>query len=165
MFGTSKKYFNCIDLHCGGEPARILISGCPPIPGSTMAEKRKELMDNYDYIRQLLLQEPRGYPCQNLNLIFPSLHPEADFGYVIAEQNCIYPLFSGHNTICVVTALLESGMIGMCEPMTHFNLESPGGLVKVVAECQGGQVKSVNLESMPSFVGYTNKKVNYSSQC
>ena len=181
MFGTSKKYFNCIDLHCGGEPARILISGCPPIPGSTMAEKRKELIDNYDYIRQLLLQEPRGYPCQNLNLIFPSLHPEADFGYVIAEQNCIYPLFSGHNTICVVTALLvshpveiffymscdspffkESGMIGMCEPMTHFNLESPGGLVKVVAECQGGQVKSVNLESMPSFVGYTNKKVNYS---
>ena len=59
----------------------------------------------------------------------------------------------------------ESGMIGMCEPMTHFNLESPGGLVKVVAECQGGQVKSVNLESMPSFVGYMNKKVNYSSQC
>ena len=55
----------------------------------------------------------------------------------------------------------ESGMIGMCEPMTHFNLESPGGLVKVVAECQGGQVKSVNLESMPSFVGYMNKKVNY----
>ena len=108
MFGTSKKYFNCIDLHCGGEPARMLISGCPPIPGSTMAEKRKELMDNYDYIRQLLIQEPRGYPCQNLNLIFPSLHPEADFGYVIAEQNCIYPLFSGHNTICVVTALLVS---------------------------------------------------------
>ena len=55
----------------------------------------------------------------------------------------------------------ESGMIGMCEPMTHFNLESPGGLVKVVAECQGGQVKSVSLESMPSFVGYMNKKVNY----
>ena len=33
---------------------------------------------------------------------------EAAFGYVIAEQNCIYPLFSGHNTICVVTALLVS---------------------------------------------------------
>ena len=106
MFGTSKKYFNCIDLHCGGEPARILISGCPVIPGTTMAEKRQKLMTTYDYIRQLLLQEPRGYPCQNLNFIFPSEHPEAEFGYVIAEQNCIYPLFSGHNTICVVTALL-----------------------------------------------------------
>jgi hypothetical protein len=58
--------------------------------------------------RQTLLQEPRGYPCQNLNFIFPSQNKEAAFGYVIAEQNCIYPLFSGHNTICVVTALLVS---------------------------------------------------------
>ena len=57
---------------------------------------------------QTLLQEPRGYPCQNLNFIFPSQNKEAAFGYVIAEQNCIYPLFSGHNTICVVTALLVS---------------------------------------------------------
>ena len=42
------------------------------ILGESMAEKRKELMSNYDYIRQTLLQEPRGYPCQNLNFIFPS---------------------------------------------------------------------------------------------
>ena len=54
----------------------------------------------------------------------------------------------------------ETGMITMNEPETQFNLESPGGLVKVIAECQGGQVKSVSLVSMPSFVGYTNKKVD-----
>ena len=51
-------------------------------------------------------------------------------------------------------------MITMSEPETQFNLESPGGLVKVVAQCQAGQVKSVSLESMPSFVGYMNKKVD-----
>ena len=53
-------------------------------------------------------QEPRGYPCQNLNIIFPSEMPGIEWGYVICEQECVYPLFSGHNTICVVTALLVS---------------------------------------------------------
>ena len=31
MFGSGRKYFQCIDLHCGGEPARVLISGCPKV--------------------------------------------------------------------------------------------------------------------------------------
>ena len=65
-------------------------------------------MNIVGHIRKTLLQEPRGYPCQNLNIIFPSQNPDAKYGYVIAEQNRIYPLFSGHNTICVVTALLVS---------------------------------------------------------
>ena len=35
MYGTVKrKHFSCVDVHCGGEPARILISGYPSnIPG------------------------------------------------------------------------------------------------------------------------------------
>lgn len=110
MLGRVRKtHFSCIDVHCGGEPARILLSApalLNKIPGQSMAEKRLEMMQRFDGIRQVLLQEPRGYPCQNLNCIFPSQSPQAEFGYVIAEQACIYPLFSGHNTICVVTALL-----------------------------------------------------------
>ena len=117
MYGSGKKYFHCIDLHCGGEPARILLSGCPEIPGNTMAEKRTEFMNNFDHIRKTLLQEPRGYPCQNLNIIFPSQNPDAKYGYVIAEQNRIYPLFSGHNTICVVTALLVSSAFQLNVPL------------------------------------------------
>jgi len=37
--------------------------GCPAdVSGETMAEKRKQLMENYDFIRETLLHEPRGYP-------------------------------------------------------------------------------------------------------
>jgi len=32
---------------------------------------------------------------------------------------------SGHNTICTATALLETGMVPMVEPVTEFVLESP----------------------------------------
>ena len=44
-------------------------------------------------------------------------------------------------------------------PITEFNLEAPGGLIKVKAHCKNNQVETVTMESMPSFVGWTNKKV------
>ena len=104
-----------------------------------------------------MITEPRGYPCQNLNIIVPSDNSEAEAGYIIAEQNMIYPLFSGHNTICVVTALLETGTVTMVEPVTQFKLEAPGGLIAVLAHCQSGRVIKVEMTAMPSFVGKVNK--------
>ena len=63
------------------------------------------------FIQRIWSQEPRGYPCQNLNILFPSEMSGVDFGFVTCEQNEIYPLFSGHNTMCVVTALLVSSNV------------------------------------------------------
>ena len=50
-------------------------------------------------------------------------------------------------------------MVKMNYPITEFNLEAPGGLIKVKAHCKNNQVETVTMESMPSFVGWTNKKV------
>ena len=52
------------------------------------------------------IQEPRGYPCTNIDVIYPSSMDGVEWEYVIIEQGSVYPMFSGHNTICVVTALL-----------------------------------------------------------
>ena len=38
---------------------------------------------------------------------------------------------SGTNTICVVTTLLETGMVAVAEPVTELTLETPAGLVGV----------------------------------
>ena len=43
----------------------------PHVPGRTMMEKRNYMMENLDHYRKLLLLEPRGYPCQNANVILP----------------------------------------------------------------------------------------------
>lgn len=59
----------------------------------------------------------------------------------------------------VILDLQETGMVCMQEPTTEFQLESPGGLIKVQALCSDGQVDQVVLDSMPSFVFYTDKKV------
>lgn len=84
-----------IDLHAGGEPARVVVGGFPCAKGITMHEKRKYIMENADHLRKVLLLEPRGYPCQNANVIFPSTMKNAKYGYVIMEQNKIYPMMSG----------------------------------------------------------------------
>merc|ERR1719410_130781 len=113
--GNGTRTLQVIDCHAAGEPARVVIGGMPHIIGNSINEKREHFMNNMDHFRKLLLLEPRGYPCQNANFILPPTRPDAAFGYVIAEQNAVYPAMSGHNTICVVTALLETGMIPMCE--------------------------------------------------
>ena len=124
LWGASRKFLQVIDCHAGGEPARVVVGGLPRVPGDTVAEKRNHMMAHMDSYRKLLLLEPRGYPCQNADFIVPASHPEAAYGFVIAEQNKIYPMMSGHNCICVVTALLETGMVPMEEPITRFALEA-----------------------------------------
>lgn len=150
-WGAGTRSLQVIDCHAGGEPARVVVGGLPHVPGTTMLEKRAHMMSHMDDVRKLLLLEPRGYPCQNANYILPAVHPEAAYGFVIAEQNAIYPAMSGHNTICVVTALLETGMVPMQEPVTKFALEAPAGLIYISAVCAGGKAIEVTLQNTPAF--------------
>ena len=144
------RMLQAIDLHAAGEPGRVIVGGVPDVPGRTMFEKMTWLQTHNDGLRLQMLREPRGYPAANCNLILPPTHPEAQAGYVIMEQ-VEYPGMSGTNTMCVVTALLETGMIAMQEPITELTLESPAGLIRVRAECAGGKVRSVTFRNVPSF--------------
>ena len=74
-----------------------------------MKEIRKVCLEKGESLRQVLLHEPRGYPCQNTNWIFTSTDPRAAWGFVILEQGAVLPLMSGHNCICVATCLIETG--------------------------------------------------------
>ncbi|GIS87709.1 MAG: hypothetical protein CM1200mP18_04190 [Gammaproteobacteria bacterium] len=56
-----------------------------------------------------MLREPRAIRVLTAILFSPT-HPDADAGFVIMEQ-VEYPPMSGTNTICVVTALIETGMV------------------------------------------------------
>eukprot|EP00494_Astrolonche_serrata_P030156 UN30423 len=118
-----------------------------------MNEKRENFMKNYNHLSKLLMREPRGYPCQNVDYIVAPTNKKAKFGFIIAEQNSIYPLMSGHNTICVVTALLETGMVPMKDNV-EFWLEAPGGMIKIKAQCKNNKVLNVTLQNVPAFVGH-----------
>jgi proline racemase len=115
-----------------------------------MYDKMRWLESNADDIRKRMLNEPRGYPASCCNIILPPTHPEAQAGYVIMEH-VEYPGMSGSNTICVVTVLLETGMLPMTEPVTELVLEAPAGLIRVRAECAHGKVTSVTFRNVPAF--------------
>jgi proline racemase len=139
-----------VDAHAAGEPGRVIVGGVEGVPGGTMFEALTWLQANRDDVRLRMLREPRGYPAANCNLVLPSRDPAADAGYVIMEQ-VEYPGMSGTNTMCVVTVLLETGMLPMTEPVTELSLEAPAGLIRVRAECAGGKVTAVTFRNVPAF--------------
>lgn len=139
-----------VDAHACGEHGRVIVGGVLDVPGATMFDKMVHLRTHGDALRKRMLREPRGYPAANCNLILPSSHPEADAGFVIMEQ-VEYPGMSGTNTMCVVTVLLETGMVEMREPVTELTLEAPAGLIRVRADCANGKVERVTFRNVPSF--------------
>jgi len=147
------RMIQAIDAHACGEPGRVIVGGVLDAPGASMYEKMCYFRDHADWLRKVMLREPRGYPASCCNLILPPTHPEADAGYIIMEQ-VEYPGMSGTNTICVATVLLETGMLPMREPVTELTLESPAGLVRIRAECSQGKVTSVTFRNVPAFAVY-----------
>jgi len=147
------RVIQAVDAHAAGEHGRVIVGGVVDVPGATMFEKMCYLRDKADGLRRLMLREPRGYPAANCNLLLPPTHPDADIGYVIMEQT-EYPGMSGTNTICVVTVVLETGILPMREPLTELTLDTPAGLVRVKAECANGKVKRVTFQNVPAFAAY-----------
>ena len=147
------RVIQAVDAHAAGEHGRVIVGGVVDVPGATMFEKMCYLRDKADGLRKLMLREPRGYPAANCNLLLPPTHPDADIGYVIMEQT-EYPGMSGTNTICVVTVVLETGILPMREPLTELTLDTPAGLVRVKAECANGKVKRVTFQNVPAFAAY-----------
>lgn len=147
-----------IDLHACGEPGRVITGGVLDVPGRTMFEKKTYLEQNTDWLRKRMLREPRGYPAANCNLLLPPTNPKAHAGFVIMEQ-VEYPPMSGTNTICVVTTLIETGMVDAREPLTTLVLETPAGLVNVEAQVERGKVKSVSFENVPAFATHLDQRI------
>src|SRR5437899_7259693 len=147
-----------VDLHAAGEPGRVIIGGVLDVPGASMFDKMNWLRANGDDLRLRMLREPRGYPASCCNLILPPTVPEADAGYVIMEQ-VEYPPMSGTNTICVVTVLIETGMVKVTEPVTRLTLETPAGVIAVEAEVRDGKARSVTFRNVPAFATHLDARV------
>jgi len=145
------KLFKTIDTHTGGNPTRTLINGLPHLEGNTMGEKMLYMKENYDWIRQFLMNEPRGHSVMSGVLLTEPCDKEADFGVIYIETGGYLPM-CGHDTIGVCTALVESGMVEANEPVMCLTLDTPAGIVKTKLEIENKKVKSVAFENVPSFL-------------
>lgn len=146
-----KRTIQLLDVHCEGEIGKVAIGGVPKIPGNTIAEQMNYLNTTDDSLRRFLCLEPRGAPMGSVNLLVPAKHPDADWGFIILQPDQAHAS-SGSNSICVTTALLESGIVEMKEPETVVVLDTAAGLVRAVATCRDGRCERVKLTLVPSFV-------------
>ncbi len=144
------RVIHCVDAHAEGEQSRIIVGGVLDVPGTTMLEKAGWLEREGDWLRRLVLFEPRGSAPLSADLVLPSAHPEADAGFIIMESSS-YEGMSGTNTINTAAVLLETGMVEMVEPVTTLTLEAPAGLVRVSADCAAGRVERITFDNVPSF--------------
>jgi proline racemase len=139
-----------VGCHAGGEIGNVVVGGVLPPAGDTVFEQMQTLRSEGDWLRRVLLREPRGSVACHANLVVPPTRDDCAAGFIIMEPT-EYPAMSGSNTICVTTVLLETGMVEMSEPETMVRLEAPGGVVEARAECRDGKCESVEFTNVPCF--------------
>ncbi len=138
-----------VSCHAEGEVGDVIVGGVAPPPGPTLWEQRN-FIERDGWLRDVVLNEPRGGVFRHVNLLVPAKDPAAAMGFIVMEPADTPPM-SGSNGICVATVLLETGILPMEEPETRFLLEAPGGPVEIAAACRDGKVETVRLRNVPSF--------------
>lgn len=146
-----KKTLQMADVHCEGEIGKVITGGVLDIPGKTMLDKMNYINEVDDSLRRMVVLEPRGCLQMSVNLLLPPTRPEAQAGFIVLQADKAHPM-SGSNCICVVTALLELGILPIQEPRTTVVLDTPAGLVTATADCEDGRCKRVSLDMVPAFV-------------
>lgn len=142
---------SAIDTHTGGEPARIILAGLPPILGETMASKKAYFITHLDHWRTLLMQEPRGHKDMFGVVLTTPTTAESDYGALFID--CAGAIdMCGHGLMALTTALIEIGMVQASAPDTILRFDTPAGFVETQAHVQGRRVSSVSVKNVPSFV-------------
>ena len=146
----ARQVIHIVGAHAEGEVGDVIVGGVAPPPGETLWDQSR-FVANDGRLRGFVLNEPRGGVFRHVNLLVPPKHPDAQMGFIIMEPEDTPPM-SGSNSLCVVTVLLETGVLPMREPETRLVLEAPGGLIVAVASCRDGRVERVRVTNVPSFV-------------
>jgi proline racemase len=152
------KVYSAVDSHTEGMPTRVITGGVGPLPGRSMAERRRYLMSERDDLRTLLMYEPRGHAAMSGAILQPPCRPDADAGVVFIEVSGCLPM-CGHGTIGVATVLVETGMVEVKEPVTEIRLDTPAGLVQASVEVTDGRAAAVTIRNVPAYLHLRDARV------
>ncbi len=145
-----------LDLHCAGEPLRLIRSGYPAVPQGPIDERRAWARENADHIRRMLMYEPRGHRDMYGAVLLPPHRDDADVA-VLFMHNEGYSTMCGHGIIALTQGLIEEGLYPAVTPVTEIRWETPAGLVVAEAEVSVGVgaepvVRSVRFVNVPSYL-------------
>lgn len=143
-------FAECVDTHTAGEPTRILTGGFDvgELDGQSAEASRDLFAERHDWLRKLLVREPRGH--ENMFGAVPlfEVADDADLGLFFFD-NGGYLDMCGHGTIGVVTALIETGRL---PERSSYEIATPAGTVTAEPTTEDGRVRSVQIDNVPSYV-------------
>jgi proline racemase len=142
------------DYHTGGEPFRIVTSGVPPIPGSSVRDRRETARrdEAVDRVRRLLCREPRGHADMYGCFLVPPDDGGAHLG-VLFWHNEGYSTACGHGTIALGAWAVDTGRVPAPDDgEVEVVIDVPSGrVVARVARRRGGTV-DITFRSVPAYV-------------
>ncbi|OMJ32341.1 hydroxyproline-2-epimerase [Sphingomonas sp. Sph1(2015)] len=142
--------FFCIDGHTAGNPVRLVAGGAPLLRGSSMAERRLDFLERFDWIRTGLCFEPRGHDMMSGGFLYPPCEPDSDAAILFIETSGCLPM-CGHGTIGMITFGLENGLITPREP-GKLKVEVPAGTIHIEYEKEGAKVTAVRIRNVPAYL-------------
>lgn len=142
--------FFCIDGHTAGNPVRLVAGGAPLLRGATMAERRLDFLERFDWIRTGLCFEPRGHAMMSGGFLYPPTRDDSDCGILFIETSGSLPM-CGHGTIGMVTFGLENGLITPRET-GRLRIEVPAGIIDIDYKAEGNRVRSVRIRNVPAYL-------------
>jgi proline racemase len=143
--------FNVVDSHTAGHPTRVVNTGVPLLCGNNVRERRDYFRERYDYLRPMMLHEPRGHSA-TVGLV-PVHSNVADFGAFFISSY-VYLDMCGHATIGYAKTLAASGQLTPETTGGNFTLETPAGVVTVhLVWSNNGQLAAVRLVNVASRLG------------
>jgi proline racemase len=140
-----------VDYHTAGEPFRIVTAGAEPLRGATILDKRRDALERIDYVRRLLVHEPRGHADMYGCFVVEPNDTGADLG-VVFFHNAGYSTACGHGVIALVTWALDEGVVQRAEGENHVVVDVPSGRLETWASVEDGRVRSVRFRNVPAFV-------------
>ena len=156
MLKTAGEQLSTIELHNAGMPVRILMM--PNIPGKNMAEKKEYCEKNYEWIRKMLIFEPRGGSNYYGILVTSPSVDSADFGLLFMDTAGWHDM-CGHASIGFASYAIQHKLIKAVEDRPEVVFDTPAGIIRLTADVDNGSVKQMRMVNVPSFVRNT-KKIN-----
>lgn len=152
-----KGTFFCIDAHTCGNPVRLVTSGHPNLTGQTMSEKRLDFIENFDWIRQSLMFEPRGHDMMSGAFLYPPCSENSDASILFIETSGCLPM-CGHGTIGTITAAIENGLLTPKTPTVggkgKLTIDVPAGQISIEYQQQGNKVTGVKIFNIASYLAH-----------
>lgn len=149
--------FFCIDGHTAGNPVRLVAGGAPLLRGNSMAARRLDFLERFDWIRTGLCFEPRGHDMMSGGFLYPPCG-DADAAILFIETSGCLPM-CGHGTIGMITFGLEHGLITPREP-GRLIVEVPAGRLEISYTTEADRVTSVKIRNVASYLAMRGIEIN-----